>query len=327
LTAGAGLPTFAAVHILLGFSDRLRRAASWVGERVRPARAAGKLARFALLGCLLGHVLLLAVVLPSSLVLLKANPRHTALMLWRRVTAGVHAPAIRFTPLAQIPRATRDMVVRLEDGHFWTHPGIRFGAIRDAYLINRNIGYALYGGSTITQQLARNLFLTPRKTYFRKYVEALTALAMELVLPKARILELYLNVIEWGRGTFGIRAAAARYYDVPPSSLALDQQRRLVALLPNPLRYDPFTLLANRQLAIRYDYLVARFPDAASEAGAAAAGAAVDVPPAPAGEPVEEDDAVPAAAAEPAAGLRMDPTARPAAESAGEPSPAEAAAP
>jgi monofunctional biosynthetic peptidoglycan transglycosylase len=307
--------------------DHLGSAAAWVGERVRPARAAGKLARFVLFGFLLGHVLLLAVVLLSSAVLLKVNPRHTALMLWRRVTANVHAQPIRFSPLAQIPRTTRDMVVRLEDGHFWTHPGIHLGAIRDAYRINRNIGYALYGGSTITQQLARNLFLTPRKTYFRKYVEALTALGMELVLPKTRILELYLNVIEWGTGTFGIRAAAARYYNVAPSSLSLDQQRRLVAVLPNPLRYSPFTLLANRQLAIRYHYLVARFPDAGAGEETAAAEPTAIAPPEPAGEPVEEDEQATPPAGEPSAGLRMDVTAPPAAESAPEPAPAETPVP
>jgi monofunctional biosynthetic peptidoglycan transglycosylase len=302
---------------MVGFTGTLRRAAAWVDERVRPARAAGKLARFALRAFVLGHAILVVVVLLSSLVLLKANPRYTALMLWRRVTAGVPSAAIRFTPIGQIPRPARDMVVRLEDWHFWTHPGIDLGAIRDAYLINRDIGYALYGGSTITQQLARNLFLTPRKTYFRKYLEAVTAIGMDLVLPKARILELYLNVIEWGKGTFGIGAASARYFGVTPSALGLDQQRRLIAVLPNPLRYDPFTLSGNRQLAIRYDYLVARFPDASDAAAvepASGAAASAEAPPAPAGEPAEE----------PAAGLRADPSAAPAAESA---APAEAPAP
>ena len=251
----------------------------------RPARAALKLARFALWGFVFGHVLLAGVVLSSSLILLKTDPRHTALMLWRRATAGVRSEAIRFTPLAEIPRPARDMVVRLEDGHFWTHPGIRLGAIRDAYLVNRNIGYALYGGSTITQQLARNLFLTPRKTYFRKYLEALSALGVDLVLPKTRILELYLNVIEWGEGTFGITAAAARYYGVRPSALRLDQQRRLIAVLPNPVRYSPFTLLGNHQLAARYAYLVTRFADAAP---AVPAITTTDEPPPPAGEPAED---------------------------------------
>jgi monofunctional biosynthetic peptidoglycan transglycosylase len=314
------------------FTDRLRAGAAWVGERARPARAAGKLARFVLYGFILGHVLLLAIVLLSSLVLLKANPRHTALMLWRRVTAGVHSPAIRFTTLREIPRPVRDMAVRLEDWHFWTHPGIDLGAIREAYLVNRNIGYALYGGSTITQQLARNLFLTPRKTYFRKYLEALTALAMDLVLPKTRILELYLNVVEWGKGTFGIRAAAARYYGMPPSALGLDQQRRLIAVLPNPIRYDVSTLLGSRQLAIRYEYLVSRFPGASSveEAGATAGAAmAEEERPAPAGEPTEGEEGAAGRepATEPAAGLRVDPTAAPSAESTGEPVSAETPAP
>jgi monofunctional glycosyltransferase len=309
------------------FTDRSRGAAAWIGEHVRPGRAAGMLARFALHAFILVHVILLAVVLLASLVLLKVNPRHTALMLWRRVTAGVHAPAIRFTPLRDIPRPAREMVVRLEDGHFWTHPGVSLGAIRDAYRINRDVGFALYGGSTITQQLARNLFLTPRKTYFRKYLEALTALGMDLVLPKARILELYLNVIEWGRGTFGIGAASARYYGVPPSALGLDQQRRLIAVLPNPLRYDVSTLLGNRQLAIRYEYLLTRFPAAAPSVDAAAS---VGEPPAPGGEPVEETEGAAEAgpAGEPAGGLRADPTAAPAAESASQPTAApEAPAP
>ncbi len=271
--------------------EPLRRSAARLAALIRPRRAAGKLARLALWGFVLGNVLLAVVVLSSSLVLLKATPRYTALMLWRRLTAGVRSEAIRATPLAQIPRPARDMVVRLEDGHFWTHPGIRLGAIRDAYRINRDIGYALYGGSTITQQLARNLFLTPRKAYFRKYLEAIAALCMDLVLPKARILELYLNVIEWGKGTFGITAAAARYYGVRPSALGLDQQRRLIAMLPNPVRYNPFTMLDNRQLAARYQYLVSRFPDAAP---AVPADAAADEPPPPAGEPVEDTTEAPA---------------------------------
>jgi monofunctional biosynthetic peptidoglycan transglycosylase len=309
--------------------DHVRAAAAGIGECARPGRALGKLAGYALRGLLFAHAALLAVVLLSSLVLLKVNPRHTALMLWRRLTAGVSAPPIQFTPLAEIPRPAREMVVRLEDWHFWTHPGIDLGAIRDAYRINRNLGYALYGGSTITQQLARNLFLTPRKTYFRKYLEVIAALGMDLVLPKTRILELYLNVIEWGRGTFGIRAAAARSYGVPPSRLGLDQQRRLIAVLPNPLRYNVSTLLGSRQLAIRYAYLVANYPapgDAPAPAGPLEPSSE---PPPAAGEPLDAEAAETDAAsgAQPAAGLRLDPTAAPAAESAMPPESGEGRAP
>jgi len=291
LTAGSAAPTVPAVPTMVHAARTLRRAAAWMGEHARPQRVAGKLARIALYGFLLAHAALLVVVLLSSLVLLKVNPRYTALMAWRRATAGVRSTAIRFTPLREIPRPARDMVVRLEDWHFWTHHGIDLGAIRDAYLVNQNIGYALYGGSTITQQLARNLFLTPRKTYVRKYLEALTAIGMDLVLPKERILELYLNVIEWGRGTFGIGSASARYYGVRPSALGLDQQRRLIAVLPNPLAFNVDTLFKSRQMTIRYEYLASRFPG--PEAPAVEAEVPVEPPPLPAGEPLEEP--VPAA--------------------------------
>ena len=103
-------------------------------------------------------------------------------------------------------------MIRLEDYRFYSHHGVDLGAIRDAWMINSSIGRTAVGGSTIPMQLARNLFLTPRKTYLRKYVEALIALEMSLVLPKDRILELYLNVIEWGKGIFGIGAASAYYF-------------------------------------------------------------------------------------------------------------------
>ncbi len=240
------------------------------------------------------HLLLVAVVLLAGLALARVNPRTTALMVWREVTAGVKPSPIRWIPLASIPRTARDMVVRLEDRKFWVHPGIDLGAIRDAYHINQSIGYALYGGSTITQQLARNLFLTPRKTYLRKYVEAAAAAGLDLVLPKTRILELYLNVIEWGRGVYGIGAASSRYYGERPGALSLDQQRRLLTILTNPLVYSVTTFPASHQMAERYSYLLQYFPDAApAEApmveepseGAAAAEAA----PPPAGESPAED--------------------------------------
>jgi monofunctional biosynthetic peptidoglycan transglycosylase len=253
----------------------------------RPLRSLGALARFALWGVLAAHVLLAAGVLAAGLALLKTNPRITALMAWREVTAGVKPTPLRWVPLASVPRPARDMVVRLEDRRFWIHRGIDLGAIREAYHYNQSLGYALYGGSTITQQLARNLFLTPRKTYLRKYVEALTALGLDLVLPKARILELYLNVIEWGRGTYGIGAASVRYYGVRPAGLTLDQQRRLIAVISNPLVYSVYKLGTSGQMTSRYDYLLRYYPDPAP-AVAPVAPAEAPAPP-PAGEsPLEE---------------------------------------
>jgi membrane peptidoglycan carboxypeptidase len=88
---------------------------------------------------------------------------------------------------------------------------------------------------------------------------------MDLILPKDRILELYLNCIEWGRGIFGIGAAAAYHYDSSVGNLGLDEMRRLVTIISNPLRYDVTTFFRSRQMAARYAYLVSRFPDPSAE--------------------------------------------------------------
>jgi monofunctional biosynthetic peptidoglycan transglycosylase len=224
-------------------------------------RLPGRLARVLLACFLLGHAALAVFVLFASIALARWNPPVTALMVYRRLTAGQKTVAMRFVPLRQIPRSARDMVVRLEDFKFFQHGGIEFGAIRDAYLVNKSIGYTLYGGSTIPQQLARNLFLTPRKIYLRKYVEALIAVEMDLLLSKNRILELYLNNIEWGRGVYGIGAAALHYYGTGIGNLSVDQIRRLVTIITNPLRYNVDTFTRSRQMAARYRYLVSRFAD------------------------------------------------------------------
>jgi monofunctional glycosyltransferase len=238
---------------------------AWLRDVVKPSRIAGKLARFLVAGFILAHAVLFLIVLAASLVLLHLNPKVTALMVWRGVTAHQKAQPVRFVPLQHIPLVARRMVIRLEDYHFYTNFGIDLGAIRDAYLTNRAIGYPLYGGSTIPQQLARNLFLTPRKTYLRKYSEALIAMEMDLFMPKNRILELYLNCIEWGKGVYGIGTASYHYYGTSVASLSLDELRRLVTIITNPVRFNVNTFPRSRQMRERYDYLVSRFPDPSSE--------------------------------------------------------------
>jgi membrane peptidoglycan carboxypeptidase len=152
------------------------------------------------------------------------------------------------------------MLVRLEDYTFYQHHGIDLQAIKDAARVNRIIGRPLYGGSTITQQLARTLYLTPDKSYARKYVEAILALCMEMVLRKERILELYFNYVEWGPGVYGIGAAAAYHYGKDVRSLTVDEYRRLLTLLSSPLRYGVTSFERSRLLAERYSYLVTTFP-------------------------------------------------------------------
>jgi monofunctional biosynthetic peptidoglycan transglycosylase len=238
---------------------------AWLRDVVKPARIAGKLARAFLSLVLLGHAALIIIILITSLALLIWNPRVTALMLYRGATAHQKTQSIRFVPLHQIPRVVRTMVIRLEDYKFYRHAGVDLGAIRDAWAINRSIKRTAVGGSTIPMQLARNLFLTPRKTYFRKYLEAIIALEMDLILPKDRILELYLNCIEWGKGVFGIGAAAAYHFNSGVGNLGLDEMRRLVTIITNPLRYDVATFGKSRQMTARYEYLVSRFPDPSAE--------------------------------------------------------------
>jgi monofunctional biosynthetic peptidoglycan transglycosylase len=247
------------------FSETLALRMALLRDVVKPSRIAGKLVRFFLAGFLISHGVLFFFVLVASLALLNMNPGVTALMVWRGVTLHQTAERVRFVPLHRIPLVARRMVIRLEDYRFYNHFGIDFGAIRDAYLVDRSIGYPLYGGSTIPQQLARNLFLTPRKTYLRKYSEALIAIEMDLLMPKNRILELYLNCIEWGKGIYGIGAASYHYYGTSVASLSLDELRRLVTIITNPLRFNVNTFQKSKQMRERYEYLLSKFPDTQAE--------------------------------------------------------------
>jgi monofunctional biosynthetic peptidoglycan transglycosylase len=226
-----------------------------------PLPALGRLARFFLCAAAAFHVLLFLWIMAACGILARRNPSSTSLMTYRAVTTGGRARELRFVPLQRIPRSVQLMFIELEDKKFYTHPGIDPAAILDAYRVNASVGYALYGGSTITQQLARTLFLTPRKTYFRKYVEALIAVEMELFLKKQRILELYLNYIEWGKGVYGIGAASVAAYGRPFAELTVDEFRRLAAIIPNPLRFTTDTFFNSRQMTERYDRLIVRFPD------------------------------------------------------------------
>jgi monofunctional glycosyltransferase len=143
-----------------------------------------------------------------------------------------------WTPLRGIARPLRVAVVASEDDRFYEHRGLDFVELRHS--VERNIERGAYvrGGSTITMQLARTLFLTREKTLRRKIAETVLALELELLLDKARILELYLNVVDWGPGIRGIGRAAAVYYRRPPSALGWGESAYLAVMLPNPYRYN-----------------------------------------------------------------------------------------
>jgi monofunctional glycosyltransferase len=230
-------------------------------EHVHPLQSLARLARLLLWGIAAFHACLFVMILFSSIFLSRWNPPVTSLMTYRALTTRVSANPVVFVPLSRIPRSAQLMFISLEDLKFYRHIGIDPGAIRDAYRVNKAIGYTLYGGSTITQQLARTLFLTPRKTYLRKYVEALIAVEMDLMLTKQRILELYINYIELGKGVYGIGAASWAGFGHSPATLSVDEFRRLASILPNPIRFTVDTFSRSRQMAERYRYLVEHFPD------------------------------------------------------------------
>ena len=165
-------------------------------------------------------------------------------------------------------------VVISEDDKFWSHRGFDFDAMEKATEKDLEEGRLKFGGSTISQQLVKNLYLSPSKNPFRKLTEALITWRMEKTLSKRRILELYLNVAEWGEGIFGVEAASLHYYGKPAALVTAEEASRLAAVLPNPRRYAVngasrhvqrraeaiYTIMKKRGIVVEY------YEDAAREA-------------------------------------------------------------
>lgn len=129
-------------------------------------------------------------------------------------------------------------IIAAEDAKFVDHEGFDWEGIQHAIKKNQRKGRIVAGGSTISQQLAKNLFLTPAKTTWRKAEEAMITLMLETIWSKQRILEVYLNVIEWGNGVFGAEAAARHYYGATAAQLSSEQAARLAGMVPSPRFYD-----------------------------------------------------------------------------------------
>jgi monofunctional glycosyltransferase len=230
----------------------------------RKAFSAGLLLKFAgfslLKAALYLHGALVVFTLIMSLLYSVVNPPTTSLIMYRRLFFNYKTKTRVFVPLDKIPKSVRRMFIKVEDYKFYEHPGIDPEAIMRAFEVNKTIGYNLYGGSTITMQLARTLFLIPKKSYLRKYVEVIVALEMDLVMKKDRILELYINNIEWGKGVYGIGAASQHHYGKKTAALTTDEYRRLVTILTNPLKYNVDTFWKSRGMVERYFFLLTRFP-------------------------------------------------------------------
>jgi monofunctional biosynthetic peptidoglycan transglycosylase len=170
-------------------------------------------------------------------------PARTALMLQRereaRARGQRHRIDQRWMPYARIAPSLRHAVLVAEDDRFFLHEGFDWEEIRESARRNLESGRIVRGGSTITQQLAKNVFLGDRRSIDRKLREMFLAARIERALTKRRILELYLNLIEWGDGVYGAEAAARRSFGVPASQLDARQSVLLAAVIINPRRYQP----------------------------------------------------------------------------------------
>ena len=143
----------------------------------------------------------------------------------------------QWVPYERISANLKRAVVAAEDAKFSEHEGFDWEGIQKALEKNQKKGRIVAGGSTISQQLAKNLFLSASKTPWRKAQEAVITLMLEAVLDKRRILEIYLNVVEWGNGVFGAEAAARHYYGTSAAQVSAEQAARLAVLLPNPRKF------------------------------------------------------------------------------------------
>jgi monofunctional biosynthetic peptidoglycan transglycosylase len=170
------------------------------------------------------------------------NPSTSAFMEQRLEVLQNKNPSAelrhQWVPYSRISNNLKRALIAAEDSKFLDHEGFDWEGIQKAYEKNLKKGKIVAGGSTISQQLAKNLFLSSRKVFWRKGEEAIITVMLEQMMSKRRILEIYLNVIEWGNGVFGAEAAARHYYKTSASSLSAEQSARLASMVPNPRYFD-----------------------------------------------------------------------------------------
>lgn len=184
---------------------------------------------------------------------IKFNPSSSAFMEDRLEIIQEKRPEAelkhKWVDYERISSNLKRAVIASEDAKFLDHEGFDWDGIQKAYEKNLKKGKIVAGGSTISQQLAKNLFLSTKRTPWRKGQEAIITIMLEKTMSKRRILEIYLNVIEWGNGVFGAEAAARHYYKTSAARLSKGQAARLAAMIPNPRFYDKhqYTRYLNRR--------------------------------------------------------------------------------
>lgn len=184
------------------------------------------------------------------------NPESTAFMRARLAILRKDNPRARleqrWVPYGRISRHLKQAVVAAEDDKFMDHWGFDWEAMQRAHERNVREGEIVAGASTITQQLAKNLFLPSSRVWWRKAQEAVITVMLEALLTKRRILELYLNVVEWGEGVYGAESAARHHFGVTAAALSPAQAAQLAVMLPSPRSYTPAveTSYLQRQSAV-----------------------------------------------------------------------------
>jgi monofunctional biosynthetic peptidoglycan transglycosylase len=200
------------------------------------------------------------LTLPDVRPLKTQTPTSTAFMRMRSAEAlrAGKSPAYqqRFVRYSRISPNLVRAVLLAEDAGFWGHGGVDWDEIRASLQRNIDRGEFSRGASTITQQLAKNLYLSPSRNPYRKLSEWMIARRLEAELSKQRILELYLNLIEWGDGIWGVEAAAQRYFGIPASDLSAEQSALLAGAIINPRIYSPAR--PNRRLLQRQQIILGR---------------------------------------------------------------------
>jgi monofunctional glycosyltransferase len=190
------------------------------------------------------------------------NPHTSAFMQRRLEILRQHHPGAtirhQWVAYENISPHLKRAIIASEDSQFMKHNGFDFQSIQHALEKNIKQGKWVVGGSTISQQLAKNLFLSDKKTLWRKFEEALITIMLENTMPKRRVLEIYLNMIEWGHDVFGAEAAALHYFGVPASALTAKQAAFLASMVTNPRYYE-----RNRQAQIllkKSNIILSRMP-------------------------------------------------------------------
>lgn len=194
----------------------------------------------------------------------KYNPSTSAFMDQQLVKLqSMHPDAElrhQWVPYEKISNHLKRAIIASEDAKFVDHEGFDWEGIQKAYEKNLKKGKIVAGGSTISQQLAKNLFLSTKRTPWRKVEEAIITVMLEQMMSKQRIFEIYLNVIEWGNGVFGAESAARYYYRVSAAQLSTAQAAKLAAMVPNPRYYDQHR--EARGLLRKTDIILRRMNDA-----------------------------------------------------------------